>query len=104
MQQAGLIGRRQDPDPRDGKSRPYFITDEGRRYLEKAQQKAMLFEPYQRVGWAEREPGIDKHQALADFIRELPEFRGSDEARIHEVTYQLHLLIEKLSQAANPRR
>jgi hypothetical protein len=104
MQRAGLIGRRPEPDPRDGKSRPYFITDEGRRYLEDAQQRALLFEPNQRVGWAEREPVIDEQGALAEFVRALPEFWGSDEARIHEVAYQLHHLIEQFSRAAGPRR
>ena len=68
------------------------------------QQKAMALKPSQRLGWAERAPGIDKLQALADFIRQLPEFRGRNEARIQEVTYQLHHLTEELSQATNPPR
>jgi DNA-binding PadR family transcriptional regulator len=104
MQETGLIGRRQEPDPRDGKSRPYFITDRGRRYLEDAQQRAMLFDPDQRRGWVDREPSIDNHQTLAEFIRQLPEFRGSDEARIQEVTYKLYGLAEKLFQRASPPR
>ena len=47
MEQAGLIARRDKPEA-DGKSKPYFITDEGRRYLDEARQKAMLLEPEQR--------------------------------------------------------
>ena len=85
MQREGLIGRREEPDPRDGKSRPYFITDAGRRYLEAAQQRAMGFEPNQRTGWAD-EAVTSNHRAIAAVIRELPEFSGSGEARIQEVS------------------
>jgi hypothetical protein len=60
--------------------------------------------PSERLGWAERAPGIDKLQELADFIRQLPEFRYRGEARIQEVTYQLHHLTEELSQATSPSR
>jgi hypothetical protein len=67
MQQAGLIGRREEPDPRDGKSRPYFIKDAGRRYLENAQQRAMGFEPNQRIGWAD-EVVRGNHRTVAEAI------------------------------------
>lgn len=87
MEQAGLIARRDKPEA-DGKSKPYFITDEGRRYLDEARQKAMLLEPEQRRGWADQVGG-EARQALAAVLRGLPEFQDGGEERIQEVSRAL---------------
>lgn len=84
LQRAGLITR----DETSKAAKPYVITDEGRRYLEAARQKAALLSPFERMGWAD-EVGDEKHRAIAMFIRRLPEFAGSDEARIQEVSHAL---------------
>src|SRR5690348_417209 len=86
MQQAGLIRRRDTPGA-DGHSKPYFITNEGRQYLQEAKQKAMLLTPSQRVGWAD-EAVNESDKRIVDFLRGLPEFRGR-EARVQEVARDL---------------
>jgi DNA-binding PadR family transcriptional regulator len=83
MQQAGLVTRQEAEGRR---SKPYSITDEGRQYLEDARQKATLMEPWEREGWADLVPNGKAREMLADAVRGLPEFQGSDEARIREVS------------------
>lgn len=77
MQVAGLVTR-------EGPSKPYLITDDGRRHLEEARQKAMLLSPIERMGWAD-EVGGETHSQISGYLRRLPEFKG-DEARVQEVS------------------
>jgi DNA-binding PadR family transcriptional regulator len=95
MEDAGLIERQELPG-----SKPYFITDKGREYLEQAKQKAIFLDTADRRGWAD-EVADDARQSLAGFIRQLPEFEGSGEARIQEVAGQLRLLTENRSKPAS---
>ena len=90
------------PVPTDGKSKPYFITDDGRRYLEETQQRAMATELGQRQDWAATEADTELLQvAVADFLRRLPEFQLCREERIREVSQGL---AESLSQSASQQR
>ena len=99
MEKTGLVERK--PDARDGRAKPYFITDAGSRYLEVARQKAVFPEIVPRQDWAASETAPDKRQAVATFIRTLPEFRDSGDDRIQEVSQQLAQTISQLP--AKPR-
>jgi hypothetical protein len=84
MRQAGLVIRQETSKA----SKPYVITDAGRRHLEEVRQKAMLLMPVERLGWADAVGGVG-HNAIAGFLRCLPEFKGSDEPRIQQVSRAL---------------
>jgi DNA-binding MarR family transcriptional regulator len=87
LQTHGLIERRQDPS--DSRIQPFFITLQGKDYLASATEKALFPEIGQRQGWSARESGSNMQQAAAAFLRRLPEFRDSSEARIQEVSRDL---------------
>lgn len=97
MKESGLIGRQETPDLLNRGAKPYFITDEGKQRLEEVQRKAMMLEPSQHRSWGDEVEGPAR-QALAEFVRRLPEFDGSDEARVQEVAGQLRRLTESLSR------
>lgn len=84
MQKAALIAR----DETSKAAKPYFITDEGRRYLAEAKQRAMVLAPGDREGWADAVGG-ESHKIIARFLQRLPEFEGSGEARIQQVSRDL---------------
>jgi DNA-binding MarR family transcriptional regulator len=92
MVDEGLIERRQDPHLTKP-TKPCFITDAGRQYLEAAQKKAMFPEIMPRQDWSAGETGPDTQQTVADFIRTLPEFSKSHDRRIQEVSQKLAQII-----------
>ena len=99
MEKSGLVERK--PDGRNGRSKPYFITNAGRRYLEEARQKALSPEIMPRQDWSAREAIPDLQQTVADFLRTLPEFRDGCDGRLQEVSQQLAQTISQ--SAAKPR-
>ena len=101
MKEAGLIDRVQQPSSHDGNSKPYFITDVGKQYLQSAQDKAMSTETGQRQDWATGEANPGVQETVADFIRRLPEFQTRSEERIQRVSRELS---EKLAASRLPSR
>ena len=96
MERSGLIERK--PDERDGRVKPYFITDPaGTRYLDAARRKALFPEIMPRQDWSASQTAPDLLRTVADVIRTLPEFRDSGDSRIQEVSQQL---AQTISQSA----
>jgi DNA-binding PadR family transcriptional regulator len=95
MTQAGLIQRQQVPERRDGKSKPYHITDAGKLYLAEAARKAPSPGTKQRQDSSPCYSAPDLQRMIADTIRTLPEFRDSSDSRIQEVSQQLTRTISR---------
>lgn len=79
-----MVERRPRQSTRMTKPRFVLRRPQGRDYLAAAREKALFPEISQQQDWSARESGGDIQQALAEFVRQLPEFRDSDESRIRE--------------------
>ena len=99
MLEEGLLERR--PHPTHQTAKPYFITQQGSEYLELAKQKAVFPDLGPRKRWTAPAVESSLSQAVSDVLRELPEFRDSDDNRIREVTERI---ASAVSQATNRRR
>lgn len=85
MVDEGLISK----DESNPRSKPYRITEEGRKYLDESLTKALSTTPGQRQDWSNSASGPTLPDEIAVALRSLPEFRNSDEERIREVSEHL---------------
>ena len=86
----GLVAR---PDSKSAK--PYFITSKGSTFLEEQTQKAVFPEFAPKGNWADQHSQPRLEDAVSDFIRTLPEFRGTGDERVHEVSSDLSRIVKE---------
>lgn len=80
----GLVERRTDPTNKNAK--PYFITDEGSRFLEQEMQKAIFPDSATKSNWAGERSERKLEDAISDHLRTLQEFANAGDDRIGEVS------------------
>ena len=93
----GLIEQREVVT--DQSSNRYFITAAGKTYLSEVKQTATTSETGYRQDWAASLSSPNAQEAVADLLRQQPEFRGN-EARVQELSQGIVSLLDQGKSSA----